>query len=734
MIKNAWGRAIAPAGTAGHVSWSAEIVAAGVGAVVAITYAMSYAALLFAPPLQHLLPMGIALAIASAAVGALWLGWRSQLPFAVAGPDGNTTSILATMAATLGASGGFAAAGPAILWVVLLTTVLCALAFLALGFCRLGSAVRYVPYPVIGGFLASTGWLICVGALRIIAELPPQGLLAVPLATFAKPVILAAFAFAVVLLFVFRKRRGPLVLPLMLIGAAVATHVGVRLAGLDAEQASDRGWLFDTVLRPMWSSPFTQNVSMVDWTALAREWPDMIAVTAVGVITVLLSASALEVKSRGDISIDKELREHGWLNLASAASGGYLSLVSVARSSVIADTGARTRLAPVLCGALCVAALFGASSVLQWVPRVVLSGFLLYLGLAILREWVVDVRRYIGLVDWAVIVLILVTTATIGFTVAVFAGVIVSTLNFALSYSRVGVVQHDIDATSVRSSVQRPPAQRAALLRHGSAIRVIVLRGLIFFGTASSLLDRVRGFLAPDAGIPGRVLVLDFSHAASADSSARFTFAKIAQLAAKAGVTLVVSGLGPATKPAVLQGIPDATVARSLDDALEAAEDRLLRAHALDPGAAHEPIGPWLERELGEAHAATLLPLLQRREIAAGETLLRHGQPSDATLYFIERGRFDVTVSGQAQGRRLASLMAGTIVGEMALYDDAQRSATVTAHDAGVVWALKRDVLEHLHEDAGEAAMRVHALVVRTLAERVRQANAAAAALQHGAH
>jgi NTE family protein len=88
---------------------------------------------------------------------------------------------------------------------------------------------------------------------------------------------------------------------------------------------------------------------------------------------------------------------------------------------------------------------------------------------------------------------------------------------------------------------------------------------------------------------------------------------------------------------------------------------------------------------------------------------------------------------GQDQGRRLASLMAGNIIGEMALYSNAGRSATATAERDSVVWALTRPALESLHASAPATALQVHALVMRTMAERVRQANATIAALQRGA-
>jgi SulP family sulfate permease len=715
--------------------WLRELSGGLVAGAVAVVYAMSYAALLLPGALRGLLPDGLGVCLVSATLGAFWLAWRSQLPFAIGGPDGNTTSILAAMAATFGAAGA-AATRPAldhVLLLLLLSTLLCALLFLALGVGRLGSAVRYIPFPVIGGFLASTGWLIATGGLRVAADWPADTSgLTLALHWLHDPHWLAAIALGAVYFAIFRRWRHPALQPAVLLASSAIALLALFAAGIAPAQARDTGWLFDNTAAPRWIAPWTlwHSAGSFDWRWIAGQWLDMVAVAAVAVITVLLGASGLEVMARRDISLDGELRTHGWLNLVTAAFGGTITLVSVSRSAVLLETGASSRTAGMVAAAVCALAAGGAVVLLGWVPRVVLGGFLLYLGAAMLWEWVVESRARVSLADWSLIVIILAIAASIGFTVAVLAGILASCLNFALSYSRVGVVQHDLDGLGIHSTVLRPEPHRDLLARHGADVRVLVLRGVIFFGTASSVLERVRRFLTT-AARPGRVLVLDFAHVASADSSAAMTFAKLAQLAAANEVQVRFSALNAATQ-AALQ--PDGPASATLDQALDAAEEAVLLAHGVDPRGARQPLAPWLAHELGgEQHWRAVEPLLQRVEVAAGAQLLRQGDVSDTTLYVIESGRLAITVEGQGDGQRLASLMAGNIVGEMALYTSTQRSATVTAESDAVVWALPRSALEALHVQSPDTALRVHAFIMRTMAGRVQQANATIAALQRGA-
>jgi SulP family sulfate permease len=715
--------------------WSREFTCGLIAGAVALAYALSYAALLFPGALRHLIPIGVGLALMNAAIGSIWLSWRSQLPFALAGPDGNTTSILAAMAASLAGTAVATGDSTQVLVLILGTTVLCALVFLALGVGRLGSAVRFVPYPVIGGFLASTGWLIATGGLRVVSDLPPAtaGLEAL-FTVLRQPQVLVTLALGAFYLFLFRRWKHPAVMPSVLLASAVTLYYALKLAGLDEDTARDLGWLFNTGTGAQWTPAWRLGDGAIRWSHIAGLWLDMLAVVAVAVITLLLGSSGLEVMGRSDISFDRELREHGWLNLGAALLGGYLSIVSVGRSAVLLETGARTRVAGQVAGAVCLLAMVAAPLLLGWLPKAVLAAFLLYLGVSLLYEWVVRSRERLGLADWSLVIIILATTATIGFTLAVLAGILASCLNFALSYSRLGVVQHDLDGSGIRSSVQRPAAHREVLAQHGPSIRVLVLRGVIFFGTASTLLDRVRGFLQAPRGAIERELVLDFSHVDSADSSAALTFTKIAQLAAARQVRLVVCGLGPGTRAAMAEAGTTAIIRPTLDLALDEAEEGLLLSQGLDPQVPNETLGEWLGRELdGAHHWAALEPLLQRRALRSGEVLMAKGDPSDETMYLIERGRLAVRLPTHTEGQRLASLMSGTIVGEMALYDRAPRSADVVAERRSVVWGLTRGSLEQLHASAPETAMQVHAFIMRTMAERVRQANAAISALQRGA-
>src|ERR1700689_5202796 len=136
-----------------------NVFAGTICSVLTITYSLSYAALIFSGPLAHFLSYGIAVTFMSAAVGGAFVALRSSLPFAVAGPDSSISVVIAALVATVlqrvAAGGDTDLLAPAII-AMALATALTGLLMCVLGFTDAGRAIRFLPYPVVGGFLGAT--------------------------------------------------------------------------------------------------------------------------------------------------------------------------------------------------------------------------------------------------------------------------------------------------------------------------------------------------------------------------------------------------------------------------------------------------------------------------------------------------------------------------------------------------------------------------------------------------
>ena len=153
-----------------------DVFAGAICSILSIAYCLSYAALIFSGPLEHALGYGVAVTFLSAAIAGSIVALRSSLPFAVAGPDSSISVVIAALVATvvhrLATDGGAGALLPTLI-AISLTTVLTGLLLCVLGFSRAGRAIRFVPFPVIGGFLGATGWLMIIGALQVVSDQRP---------------------------------------------------------------------------------------------------------------------------------------------------------------------------------------------------------------------------------------------------------------------------------------------------------------------------------------------------------------------------------------------------------------------------------------------------------------------------------------------------------------------------------------------------------------------------------
>jgi SulP family sulfate permease len=146
----------------------AAVVAGCLSGLVTLTYSFSYAALIFKGPLIERLDIGIGMALISAIIVALMVALKSSFPFAIAGPDSNASAILALMASAVVASTTTQEEALSNVIVTLaLSSILVGVSLYFLGRLKLGYLVRYIPFPVLGGFLAGTGWLITKGSFSV---------------------------------------------------------------------------------------------------------------------------------------------------------------------------------------------------------------------------------------------------------------------------------------------------------------------------------------------------------------------------------------------------------------------------------------------------------------------------------------------------------------------------------------------------------------------------------------
>jgi SulP family sulfate permease len=498
-----------------------DVFAGAVCSTLSIAYCLSYAALIFTGPLEHQLSYGVAVTFLSAAVAGSIVALFSSLPFAIAGPDSSAVVIFAAMVTTvvrrLIAQGNQDLLAP-VVTAMSLATVLTGLLLCALGFTRAGRAIRFVPYPVIGGFLGATGWLIITGAIQVVTDQKPtlsniEAFLNVSvMAKFA-----AALAVALMLHVLLRRSKSPFILPGILLGTVAVAHLVVVAAGSSVSAAQASGWMFPAQSEAALAVPWKPaTLANFPWASLPSIAGDIVAIMFVTVITLLLNTTGIEIATRTEADIERDLKSLGLANLLTAAFGGYASCTSLSRSTLARLAGATGRLSGLTVAAIFVALLVVGPGFLGYVPKYVLGGVLFFLGAGLVYQWLVESSQRLLLVEYLSLVGIAVLIINWGFVAGVLIGVMIGCATFALSASRVNVIKFSFDGSEFHSSLDRSPRELSLLAANGPEIQGMALQSYLFFGSANRLYQHVKTLL--ERQLKCRFLIFDFRLVTGIDS------------------------------------------------------------------------------------------------------------------------------------------------------------------------------------------------------------------------
>ena len=411
-----------------------------------------------------------------------------------------------------------------------------------------------------------------------------------------------------------------------------------------------------------------------------------------------------------------------------------LTHVSVAEESPMPDDGEATIMRKAIPKGVMIYRIYGAlffgAAIISYIPKVVLGGTLLYLGLSFLVEWLIDAWRFLPTIDYLLVWLILAVIVGFGFLQGIGAGILIAAILFVVAYSRVQVIRHVLSGGNFHSNVDRPKAHRDLLAAHGEEIHVLRLQGFIFFGTIQSILEKVRTRLGDPSLAKLGYLLLDFQRVTRLDSSAVFGITRLEQLAAANSVSMIWTHVSPSIQQQLERGglVDDSSsfiILPTLDHGMEWCENNILAQQGMsDLTGFFEPMRDQLRRALpGLRDVERLMKYLGRRELAEGEYLMQEGD-AGGEMYFVEAGMLGVQLEmPNGEVIRLGTIRGGATVGEMSLYLGTTRTASVIATCPTAVYGLTAEALQTMRAADAEVAALLHAWIARLLAERLAENN-----------
>ncbi len=749
-------RTLLPALTAGLIA-----------GVLSIVVAISFGAMIFSGSLSSFAARGIGYVLFGAVTISLINAVGSTFPSIVALPQDGPAAILAVIAGLIAAQLGSATtpdrAFATLVAVIVLTSILTGVTSFLLGRFQLGNLIRYIPYPVVGGFLAGTGYFLVQGGFGVMAD---ANFTLSRLAELVQPGLLIRWLpgviFGAALLLILRRHSHFLIIPSMLAGAVVLFYVVLLLTNTSVDQASKLNLLLGPFPESgLWQSPDPAMLGQVDWPILAGQVGNIASIVLISIFSLLLNLSGLEVVAKRDINLNRELQTSGLANMVAGLGGGTPGYAALSVSALGSRLGAQSRVVGAVVGLVCCLTLFVGASALTFFPRFVLGGLLFFLGLSFLVEWLFDGWFRFRKPDYLIIVAILVVMASVGVLAGVAVGMVFAVIFFVVDYSRVEVVKHEFSGDYYRSNVERSRLEEQILAEKGGWLHVLELQGFIFFGTANRLLDRVHRRLTDPGKAALRYVVLDFRRVSGLDVSAVISFVKMKQLAQSRQLVFVFTHLSPAMQSRLEKDVFTAAdhaswcVFPDLDRGVEWCEAQTLKTF--------EEVGLSFKRRAGSPRLDDLLPnvggqgflesmmqdvlpgyaetsgasllsqvatYFERQEVGKDHVLVRQGEKTGG-LYFVESGQVTVLRKTPDDTLRLRLLNAGTVIGEVGFYTGTAASATVITTQPSVVLYASAEKLRAMEESDPDAATVLHKFLARLLSERLaRSTNLLDAAVQ----
>jgi SulP family sulfate permease len=636
------------------------------------------------------------------------------------------------------------------LLMMMLVALLCGVLQILFGVVRLGRLIKYMPYPVVSGYLSGVGLIIIISQVPRLLGVPKgthfwQGLFS-PSLWIWQGMVVGGVTIAVMLFVPKLTKVVPAAILALLagilayFGMAFADRSLFELAGnkliIGAFGGSGGGFLTTLVGR---------------WQAIASLHPSELTllITPALTLAVLLSIDTLKTcvvldaltRSRHDSN--RELIGQGLGNLATTAIGGVPGAGQMGATLVNISSGGQTRMSGMMEGALALIAFLALGSLIAWVPIAALAGILIVVGFRMFdRNSLHLLKSRSTILDFAVIVAVVVVAETVSLIAASGVGIALAILLFIREQVGGSVVRRVTYGNQMFSKHVRLPEEMEILEKHGDRTVIFELQGSLFCGTT----DQLYTALEPELKLKTRTyIVLDMRRVLWVDVTAAHMLEQIEDTLSERRGYLIFSHFahkvpsgrdleGYMEQVGIVRPERRVRIFDSRDEALQWIEDRILKEVSVER-AEEKPLEL---REMSLFHGrkeetlAALEACLETRSYKAGEKIFARGDTGDE-LYLIRRGavRVVLPVAGKL-AFHLATFGRGDFLGEMTFLDREPRSADALAFTDVELLVLSRERFDTLASDHKKLAIQLLEGIARTVAIRLRRANTELRALQEG--
>ncbi len=569
-----------------------------------------------------------------------------------------------------------------------------------------GRLIKFIPYPVVTGYLGGLGILIIMAQLPRIFAMSSEGSLLGNIETLTSDPIPPIIGFATIgtmILIPKMTSKIPPTIASLLMGFASYWLLSIYFPEL--KSIHNNRYVVGPIIPEGESlfSHFGKNITNLGIITFSNLKMIIVPAFTLGFllsIDTLKTCLVIDVYSAKRHDSNRELIGQGVGNFASSLFGGIAGSGTLGPTLVNLASGAKTKFSGFLVGVFALVSLFFFANVLQWIPVAALAGVLIVVGSRMI-DW-----RSFGLLknpstvfDFSVILCVVVAAVSTSLILAAGVGILLAILLFVRDQIRSSVVRRTFLGHQKFSKKRRLPSELDALEKKSDRNIIFELQGQLFFGTTDQLFNTLEPYLASAKNI-----ILDFRRVVNIDFTAVNLLKQIHSRLMAANGTLILANI-----PLLLStghdmkeylrtlGLSDSSenikFFDELDDALEYIEDEIIHEANLDVTKnvpflhlnQFEFFKPFKPEDVAQFEKCS-----REIECPSGENVFNMGDVSDE-MYFIRKGtiRIQLPIEGK-RSHHLATFGKGDFFGDMAFLDKETRSADAVAIETSSLYGISR--------------------------------------------
>jgi len=745
-------------------SWRGDLKG---GLVAALSYfppSMAWGILAFAPLGPDFISMGVLAGLYSSIITGTVAALYGGMPTMQTGARSAGALILGALFVSLVKSGHIDLTNSgdlAVLFsVAFMAVALSGIIQIVFAWLNMGKLIKFIPYPIILGFVNSTAVLTIAYQIWPLLDLPRgDSLLNIPwlLAdASAGSLLFGMLTFAIIWYIPKISSKWPA--PVIGLIIATALYHVLSATGLEGMLGGTLGTMPTGLPSPDKLIPLFSGDAL---TLLRHSIPIVIvaaiSMALIGAIESLLMANTLENMTEDRANGRRILVGLGLSNFIVAQFGGIAGSGTPTRSIPAVKAGSKTDLATIISSGLMLFALLVLTPVLQYIPQAAISGLMIYVAIQILDKWTL---RNLKNLQWRnlfrhhelssnilLILAIVIISLSFDLIMGVMCGILFALLLFVTKMSR-SVIKFITYGSQIHSNTFRHHMEREYLQKHGHEIAVIQLEGPIFFGSAESIRDAVEKLTSENVNY----FILDMKAVRDIDLTGINIIQSIYSDLDHKGLTLVVSHVEKERRSFIdknrdsderrqisqrrvwrsfeetnsLPHFGDKYFFQDVDRALEYCEEQLLKDMPRNTQDKYDVFSEDVDlfRGLIKKQIESVKDLFVQCTYAAGSKLIQQGDTGDS-LVLIEDGLVDICVRVRDSENRLriGSYSSGTVVGEMALLDGKPRSADVNAVTDVTCYSLNVSGFNTIKQQHPDIAFQMLTNLCLLFAERLRNVN-----------